>query len=580
MLYLNEKSRLIVDNKIYKYEFLRSEINRLKKIICDTDINMEKPVAIAMKRSPELIISIFALLEIQIPFLIIDTSIPIDRCLEMLNQADVEHIIVDNINQNNMYMKKSIKFKCVENFKSNNKNFVLIEKAETKRFSNEIAYVLFTSGTTGKPKGVEVTRKGLNNFVQGIPQIINFTEKKTIISLTASTFDIFFLESILALVLGLTLVLATEDERKNSRKIESLVKQYDVDMMQLTPSMMQLLYLYDRELKFLTNIKEIMLGGEALPIHLLEILQRQTSSKIYNMYGPTETTIWSSVADLTNEKEVHIGKPIRNTDIYLMDDEMNKVPEGEIGEIYIGGDGLARGYINNQDLTKAAFIYTADGERLYKTGDFGIVTQDGMLKCLGRKDLQVKLLGHRIELEDIEENLKKYEKVVDCVVCFVSTEEKLICFYKAESSIEESILKDYLKERIPDYMIPSEFIYVSEFIYNASGKLDRNEMLKKHYKIARNIVGVLDENLENILGTIKNVISQYSVVEKIERDTKFEDLGMDSIQYAQLIITIEELYDMEFDVGVLGKGFFEKIGDMESYIKNYQDKKMGRYSFD
>lgn len=263
---LNEQSKIIYKNHNYNYTFLQRQIDYVKNKIVSANMDGQTPVVLALQRTPMLISCMFALLDLHIPFLPVDINQPAERICEMLEQANAECVITDIESQDNIVFDNLTKIYCTEDEADN-----YVYRKSDKKYNNDIAYVLFTSGTTGKPKGVEVTREGLSNFILGVTDIIDFSARKKIISLTSFTFDIFFLETILALSQGLTVILASEDERKNPKKIEELILNNNVDMMQITPSMMELLYIYNRDLKFVNSLSEIMLGGEKLPQHMLDI---------------------------------------------------------------------------------------------------------------------------------------------------------------------------------------------------------------------------------------------------------------------------------------------------------------------
>lgn len=567
-MYLHEKAEIIFRGKKYKAKTLRKEIERIKQKIEEKVLCKEQTVAIALERGPELLISIFALLEMEIPFLLVDMEQPEERLEDMFRQADIKYIISKQGKVNIGYLV---------NILYDEMNTEILEYKGGK-YGNEIAYVLFTSGSTGKPKAVEVTRVGLKNFIEGIPEIIDFSEGKVILSLSTHTFDIFFLETIMALVKGLHVVLAAEEERKNPKRIEELIIRHQIDIVQMTPSTMQLLYFYERELGYFKNVKEILLGGESFPKRLLENLQALTNAKIYNMYGPTETTIWSSVADLTNEKEVHIGEPIRNTKFFLLNEQMESVNDGEIGEICIGGDGLARGYIGNDELTKKVFVYQKNGTRVYKTGDYGRINSAGKLECLGRKDFQIKILGHRVELEDIDNNLRFFPGMQDCVTCFDG--KALIAFYKAEHEFENKTIVDFLRKRVPSYMIPNQYIRVSEFIYNCSGKLVRNEMIKQNMgecKERKNIFCKVENRSNKVVQVLSECLEKTDIA--LDKKTSIGELNIDSFTYVKMIVELEEIFGIDFDSECLNKSYFTTIGEIEKYINAKKDKREGKYFY-
>lgn len=356
------------------------------------------------------------------------------------------------------------------------------EELETDAAQPEnLAYVIYTSGSTGKPKGVMLEHMSVNNFIKGTTDIIEFMPGKKILALTTISFDIFVLETLLALTKGLNVVVADEEQQHNSRLLGDLIESSGIDMLQVTPSRMMLLMNDDVSLSCLKGVKDIMVGGEAFPKYLLDSIKKLSKAKIYNLYGPTETTVWSTIKDLTYCSEINIGKPIANTQIYILDKNDRPVPVGVAGELCIAGDGLARGYLNMDDLTKEKFVPNPfiPGRLMYRTGDFARWLDDGDVEFIGRIDHQVKIRGFRIELDDIEANLLSYDKVDEAVVVAKEDESgsKYICTYvvaKEEFSIQE--LKEYLKKELPDYMIPSQFIQLDALPLTASGKIDRKAL--------------------------------------------------------------------------------------------------------
>ena len=287
----------------------------------------------------------------------------------------------------------------------------------------------------------------------------------------------------MALQKGLTVVLANEDEQRNPKLMAKLIQNNAVDMIQMTPSRMQLLLNHDKELSCLQNVKEIMIGGESFPLSLLKTLQEKTSAKIYNMYEPTETTIWSAVSDLTVKKRIDIGHPIKNTEIYIVDENLYILPSGQAGEICISGKGLAKGYVGRDNLTSEKFLCLPQKPdiKVYRTGDMGRYLPDGDLEYLGRTDNQVKIRGHRIELEEIENHINQYNGIKQSVVVALEiseTDKILNAFFTSENEVDSKDIKDYLSLKLPDYMIPVRFKRVEEFIQTVNGKIDRKRVLE------------------------------------------------------------------------------------------------------
>lgn len=382
----------------------------------------------------------------------------------------------------------------------------------------------------------------------------------------------------MALDKGLTVVLANEDEQHNTKLMAKLIKDNAVEIIQMTPSRMQLLLDYDKELSSLKGVKDIMLGGELFPDSLLHTLQEKTTAKIYNMYGPTEATIWSAVSDLTHAKSVNIGRPIRNTEIYIIDENMSIVPDGQSGEICIAGKGLARGYVGKDDLTKEKFSYLPQkpGIRVYRTGDIGRYLPDGNLEYLGRTDNQVKIRGYRIELEEIESHLNQFEGIKQSVVSAVETsegEKVLEAFYTSDADIEPNRLSEYLSLKLPSYMIPISFKRVENFILTANRKIDRRRVskcaqIKMDYLVSQDYDY---SGLTDIQKKVFEIIVSYTdpkFTSNITLGTELESIGINSISYIKIIVALENEFNIEFDDEVLNITELPTIKSMMKYVES------------
>lgn len=538
--------------------------NELNSIENKIKVNCDR-VALVLDRNKSLISAMYNCFNKQITYVPVDPSYPLSRIEKILNEAEVNTVITHE-----RYIEKvrDANVICIDE-----NEYVDFDVVNTK---NNLSYILFTSGSTGTPKGVEVTREGLFNFIEGISSIIDFSHKKRIACLTTVSFDIFFLESIMALYKGLTVILANEEEQRNPRFMAQLIRDNAVDMVQMTPSRMQLLLNHDKELSCLKNVKEIMIGGEPFPLSLLHTLQEKTTAKIYNMYGPTETTIWSTVSDLTCKDRIDIGRPIKNTEIYIVDGNLSMLPAGEVGEICIAGKGLAKGYVGRDDLTKEKFIYLSQNHdvRVYRTGDVGCYLPDGNLQYLGRTDNQVKIRGHRIELEEIETYLNQFEGINQSVV--IATEKSEIdkvleAFYTSDNHIDTKDIISYLSLKLPDYMIPVIFRRVESFIQTANGKIDRKRVSECVEINEENSLSK-DWNTTNLNDTqakIFQVIASNlnSEIEDVALETGFSDAGIDSITFIKIIVDLESEFDFEFDDEMLLITAFPTIKSMIEYVE-------------
>ena len=526
----------------------------------------KEPVAILLNRSRALFSLVNQCFINNVQYVLLDPTWPKDRILFLCYSLNPKTIYT-SVEYANM-------FDC--------DNAVILDpdaiyQLANSLSSNDIAYINYTSGSTGTPKGVEITRASLFNFIEGISEIIDFTSKKRIACLTTVSFDIFFLESIVALYKGLTVVLANEEEQRNPKLMAKLIQDNAVDMIQMTPSRMQLLLNHDKELSCLKNVKEIMIGGETFPLSLLRTLQEKTVAKIYNMYAPTETTIWSTVSDVTHKDRIDIGRPIKNTEIYIVDESLSILSDGQAGEICIAGKGLAKGYVNQDDLTTEKFIYLPQKPdiRVYRTGDMGRYLPDGDLEYLGRTDNQVKIRGHRIELEEIETHINQFVGIKQSIVIALETGENdkvLEAFYTSDSRINSKDIIEYLSSKLPSYMIPVVFKHVENFIQTANGKIDRKRVLecieiKPDTITLQNLASDLNAIQKKALSIIESNL-EAKITDEISLDTDFTSIGVDSITFIKVIVALEVEFDFEFDDEMLLITKFPTIKTMVEYIES------------
>lgn len=348
--------------------------------------------------------------------------------------------------------------------------------------ADDLAYVIFTSGSTGRPKGVTLTNGALANFLNGMPDALRWSENKAVACLTTPSFDIHLLETLLTLVKGGTVVVAEEEDVRTPASIAEFLVRGGVDYVQLTPTRLRLLHTdHDAAVKALGSLEKLIVGGEAFPGDLLADLRAHESLEIFNVYGPTETCIWSSVKDLTGDTDLSIGTPIANTTFYVLDANLQMVPEGTAGSLWIGGRGVSPGYLNRPDLTGESFRENPFGDgRIYLSGDQA-VWKDGDAHCLGRVDNQVKVRGYRIELEEIERTIVDHELVTGAaaVVQELSPGNQIIRgFYRTKEGkrLGPDALKEFLAESLADYMIPATLTEVPDIPRTTSGKVDRKAL--------------------------------------------------------------------------------------------------------
>jgi len=341
----------------------------------------------------------------------------------------------------------------------------------------DLAYVIYTSGSTGKPKGVMVEHRNVNSFFENLSAKFSFSPGQVIGAATNFTFDISVLELLGSLVNGLTIFLFEDSDPE--LLVQSL-SEGKLNVLQLTPSRLAQLT-EERDITLLDKLDVLLIGGEALNKVMFSELMKLTSTKIFNVYGPTETTIWSTALDLRSSTGLSIGSPLLNEQIYILDSSGSLVPKAVAGEIYIGGAGVARGYLNRPDLTEEKFTENRfkPGQRIYRTGDLGRWLQNGNVEFMGRDDDQVKIRGYRIELGEIETALLSEGIIEEAVVIARETgfqEKELVAYIVSGISVNISDLKIYLRTKLPDYMLPSHFIQLDQLPLTSSGKINKKSL--------------------------------------------------------------------------------------------------------
>jgi amino acid adenylation domain-containing protein len=467
-----DKIAAIYKNQSITYKELNKKANQLARRLRKYGVKQNDIVGLMVHRSIDMLIGIMGILKSGGCYLPIDPSYPIARINYMLNDSGTSIVLTNILHNEEIDFNGLIIFFDSEELYTEDCLYI-----GNINESSDLAYVIYTSGSTGKPKGVMLDHKAIHNFILGMTEKICFSHKKSIACLTTISFDIFVLESILPLLLGMKIIVA------DPMQLSTYINNETIDMIQTTPSTMQLILNDKSNYRYIKNLSEIMLGGEAFPKKLLKKLKECTTARIYNMYGPTETTVWSTIKELTYTEEITIGKPIANTQIYIVNDDNNPLGIDQAGELCIAGDGLARGYLKKEELTRERFVENpvVRGRKMYKTGDLAKWLRNGEIEFLGRIDNQVKIRGFRIELEEIEDCLSMHEKIKECVVAVKeneSGEKYLVAYYIAERELPVSQIISFLKKSLPDFMIPGFYMLIEKIPLTPNQKIDKNALPK------------------------------------------------------------------------------------------------------
>ena len=466
---------VVFENQKLTYKELNEKANSLAYVLREkAKIEPNDLIGIMVNRSLEMIVSILAVLKSGGAYIPIDPTYPEDRINYMLESSNAKLLLTQKHLESKLDFKNKI-------FVELNNEFYLNNTTNLKHINSpeDLSYVIFTSGSTGKPKGVMLMHKNIVNFIFGMSNIFNFSAKDTIASITTISFDIFVLESLYPLSVGAKIIIANEEMQVNVDLFNKLCTENNVNIFQTTPSRIQA-FLNSPYIDFVKKATCILIGGEPFPPTLLDNFKKITNAKIYNMYGPTETAVWSSCNQLNESSEITIGKPIINTKFYILNKNLMPLPYNVPGDIYISGDGVSKGYLKNSELTNKVFInnpFEADSI-IYTTGDIGLYKENGEIVCLGRSDNQIKLRGLRIELGEIESAINSYTNILKSVVIkhTINNKEFLCCYFITEKNIDINNLKKYLSGILPKYMLPSYFIALSNFPYTPNGKLDKKAL--------------------------------------------------------------------------------------------------------
>ena len=477
------------------YAELDQRSNQLAHHLMRLGIGPEQVVALALPRSLEMVVTLLAILKSGAAYLPLDPDFPSARLAFMLTdsqasllvtQADVITEVVQTLQATHSRIPVlDLSDSVVQTALSQASQETVTQVARSHPLtSRHLAYILYTSGSTGQPKGVQITHLALLNFLLGMQQQPGFAQNETLLAVTTISFDIAGLELYLPLISGGSVVLASREAAMDGFELSRVIEQSQIDVMQATPATWRMLMQTGNQL---SHLKRILCGGEALD-HDLANQFTQTGAEVWNLYGPTETTIWSTSHALRPGQEaqpfykkVHspIGRPIRNTQIYILDAALHPVPVGIPGELYIAGAGLARGYRGRSGLTAERFVANPfdSGARMYRSGDLARWTEDGELEYLGRIDAQVKIRGFRIELGEIEAALVAIPGIAHCSVQARGEDsaKQLVAYLIAQADQpipETASLRSALASTLPDYMVPTAFVVLESFPLTPNGKLD------------------------------------------------------------------------------------------------------------
>jgi len=527
------------------YRDLNAEANRLAHFLREQGIGPERVVGVYLERSVEMVVALLAILKAGGVYLPLDPKFPTDRLAFMLSDAEVPVLLTQAAKRASLPATEA-RIVLLDELDATLANYPAINPAPANT-TEDLAYLIYTSGSTGNPKGVMVPHAALVNFLCSMVERPGMNATDRLLAVTTISFDISILELLLPLITGAHLTIATREQGADANELKRLLAEHNITFMQATPTTWRMLV--ERGWPGKKDLK-ILCGGEALTPDLAELLLPRCA-ELWNMYGPTETTIWSASERIASAEDISLGSPIANTQFYVVGASLQPVPAGSSGELLIGGAGLARGYLKRPELTSEKFIAgtfrDVQGARLYRTGDEVRLRLDGTLEFLGRLDHQVKLNGFRIELGEIECALSKIDGIRQAVVIVREDQpgdKRLVAYYTGQADLDYSALAQSLRTTLPEYMVPALFVRLEEFPKTPNAKLDRKALPAPSMKrplLAQDYIAPR-RDLEKRLAALWCELLR---LDEIGIDDSFFDLGGNSLAAVRMVSTYHRRFGRE-----------------------------------
>jgi amino acid adenylation domain-containing protein len=530
------------------YKQLNESANQLAALLISEGVKKGDKVAFILDRSAKLVVVMLGIMKTGAVYVPVDPQFPLNRINHMLTDSGAVLLITsEDYKERYPSVAKELLINHIWPILGQ----YPATDIEVDVKGEDLVYILYTSGSTGLPKGVQIAHHNLVNFLYSMQKVPGIIAKDKLLAVTTVSFDISGLELFLPLISGAQIIIADSAEAKDGRVLLDIIRKEGITIIQATPYTWRIML--EAGWDSSTPLK-VICGGEALPKELAEKITARAES-LWNVYGPTETTVWSTVKQIkADDTLITIGRPIDNTAIYILDKYLNPLPAETIGEIYIGGDGVAKGYLNQPALTAEKFV--ADpfskiaGSKMYRTGDMGRFLSNGEIECLGRIDSQIKIRGYRIETGEIEYHLVNQYNINEAVVLAQPDNngiDKLVAYvvivdnYKVESETDQvKGWKIALRSTLPDYMVPDNLIIVPTMPLTPNGKIDKKALADKHNKLAESFHLFVAPRTD-VEKLVADIWSEFLEIKSINIYDNFFELGGHSLIAVQVMTRIEKL---------------------------------------
>ena len=553
---------LVFENNVLTYASFWEKVTTLAHLIESHPIfvgaNNIRPltliIGLLMPRGIEMIIAMCAVWKAGAAFLPLDAEYPDDRLQYMVKDSDTHLIVsVAALKEKQMVFDgMDVGFVEVDAPTENvipkismQQHFVKEDNHSDGPSLNELAYIIYTSGSTGNPKGVMVKHQGLSNLIPYLQDIYQLKSRMQVLQFTSINFDVSMAEIFPALVSGATLHIVNQPTRRSVTDLQQYIQHQHIQIVSIPPAVLE-----HFEQISLPTVQTIIIGGDTCDSRVVNFWKKQC--RLINGYGPTEATVYALTKQFeTNTNATTIGRPLYNVETFILDENLLPVPTGVMGELFIGGIGLAKGYLNRSELTEEKFIpnpFSSNSEaKLYRSGDYARWLPNGEIEFIGRIDNQVKIRGYRIEIGEIETLLNAYSGIKQAVVIAKKEQQLLVGYFSSKEKIQPEQLNTYLAEKLPEYMIPAAFVQLETLPVNLSGKIDRKVLQAKDFRLLNQVKAFVQPSseMEKSLWTIWNETLK---TDQFGIDNSFFELGGHSLLVTQMISRVKKYLKLNLSI--------------------------------